>query len=64
MNDNIVFGSVILICFVFFELIYRDMENVENILIVMKEVGIEFGLDTYLVLLNVYVEKGDIDYVK
>lgn len=41
-----------------------DMENVENIFIVMREVGIEFGLDIYFVLLNVYVEKGDIDYVK
>lgn len=51
-------------CFIFFELTYRDMENAENILTVMKEAGIEPGPDTYLALLNVYAEKGDIDHVK
>ena len=43
---------------------YRDMENAENILTVMKEAGIEPGPDTYLALLNAYAEKGDIDHVK
>lgn len=50
--------------YVFFEIIYRDMENAENILTVMKEAGIEPGPDTYLALLNAYAEKGDIDHVK
>ena len=58
------FGSIIVICFIFHELMYRDMENAENILTVMKEAGIEPGPDTYLALLNAYAEKGDIDHVK
>ena len=58
------FGSIIVICFIFHELMYRDMENAENILTVMKKAGIEPGPDTYLALLNAYAEKGDIDHVK
>lgn len=42
----------------------RDMESSEGILTVMKGAGIEPGPDTYLSLLNVYAEKGDIDKIK
>lgn len=43
---------------------YRDMESSESILTVMKGAGIEAGPDTYLSLLNVYAERGDIDKIK
>ncbi|KAL0177792.1 hypothetical protein M9458_026686, partial [Cirrhinus mrigala] len=41
-----------------------DMDSSEGILSVMKGAGIEPGPDTYLSLLNVYAEKGDIAKIK
>uniref|UniRef100_A0A672KX40 Leucine rich pentatricopeptide repeat containing n=1 Tax=Sinocyclocheilus grahami TaxID=75366 RepID=A0A672KX40_SINGR len=41
-----------------------DMDSAEGILSVMKGSGIEPGPDTYLSLLNVYAEKGDISQIK
>ncbi|KTG42350.1 hypothetical protein cypCar_00026373, partial [Cyprinus carpio] len=41
-----------------------DMDSAEGILSVMKGAGIEPGPDTYLSLLNVYAEKGDIAKIK
>lgn len=40
------------------------MDSAEGILSVMKGAGIEPGPDTYLSLLNVYAEKGDIAKMK
>lgn len=40
------------------------MDSAEGILSVMKGAGIEPGPDTYLSLLNVYAEKGDIAKIK
>ena len=36
-----------------------DVESAESILPVMKSAGIEPGPDTYMALLTVYAEKGD-----
>uniref|UniRef100_H3CPU5 Uncharacterized protein n=1 Tax=Tetraodon nigroviridis TaxID=99883 RepID=H3CPU5_TETNG len=41
-----------------------DMESARNILTVMKGAGIDPGPDTYISLLNVYAEKGDMDSFK
>lgn len=43
---------------------FRDMKSAENILSVMRMAGVEPGADTYLSLLNVYAEKGDVDSIK
>lgn len=43
---------------------FRDLKSAENILSVMRTAGIEPGPDTYLSLLNVYAEKGDVDSIK
>lgn len=40
------------------------MESARNILTVMKGAGIDPGPDTYISLLNVYAEKGDMDSFK
>lgn len=40
------------------------MKSAENILSVMRMAGVEPGPDTYLSLLSVYAEKGDIDSIK
>ncbi len=55
-----VFGTFVLsdLC------LYRDMDSAEGILSVMKGAGIEPGPDTYLSLLNMYAEKGDIAKIK
>lgn len=42
----------------------RDIKSAENILSVMRVAGVEPGPDTYLSLLNVYAEKGDVDSIK
>ena len=42
----------------------RDIESAKNILIVMRGAGIEPGPDTYVALMNVYAEKGDMDSLK
>lgn len=43
---------------------FRDVKSAENILSVMRVAGVEPGPDTYLSLLNVYAEKGDVDSIK
>lgn len=56
-----VFGTHVLSNYV---CLCRDMDSSEGILSVMKGAGIEPGPDTYLSLLNVYAEKGDIAKIK
>lgn len=43
---------------------FSDIESARNILTVMKGAGIDPGPDTYIALLNVHAEKGDMDSFK
>lgn len=43
---------------------FRDMENAENILSVMRDAGIEPGPDTYVALLNAYAANGNINKIE
>uniref|UniRef100_A0A4W3GXU5 Leucine rich pentatricopeptide repeat containing n=1 Tax=Callorhinchus milii TaxID=7868 RepID=A0A4W3GXU5_CALMI len=40
-----------------------DLQSAEGVLTVMADAGIEPGPDTYVALLNVYADKGDIDKI-
>lgn len=41
--------------------LYSDIESAKSILSVMQGAGIEPGPDTYLSLLTIFAEKGDLD---